>query len=142
MTPTPPARFTPESFRAWHGVVSAGHDNKREAVIRLPKPIKQTAAELEYERVLRREFPHAEIMCGIISFRLPSGSRWTPDLTVWIGGDTLALLVEVKGLRHSKLQLDTRSNHAFKEAMSAMPQWKFRHAHKTLDGNWKTQESK
>lgn len=98
--------------------------------IRLPKPLKMSGAEAEYERVLMTQFEPKmgfEIKFEAISFRLPGGSRYTPDFSVWYKTE-LHLLVEVKG--SYRLGSAGRSHLAFKEAIAAFPHLRFRYAAK------------
>lgn len=106
--------------------------------IRMPAPLKMTKVEVEYERILKIEFPNFyDVRFEAITLRLPGGSRYTPDFSVW-HERALLLLVETKGAY--RLSSAGRSHTAFKEAIAAFPHFKFRFAQKSKDG-WKTMEA-
>lgn len=55
---------------------------------------KQTKAEIEYGRMLKMEFPEADIIPWGVTLRMQNGHKYTPDYLV--NGDGWMLLVEVK----------------------------------------------
>lgn len=105
--------------------------------IRLAAPVKMTKVEAEYEHILKMQFPICEVWYERVTFRLPGGSRYCPDFTVW-ENDRLVLVVETKGA--FRLGSAGRSHTAFKECIAAMPDIRFRFAQKSKEG-WKTVEA-
>ncbi len=106
--------------------------------IRLPKFSQPNKTEAEYAELLKREFPEAQIIYEGITLHLPSGTRYTPDFTIWtkyFRQAQLALVVETKGPHiHSAASL-----RAFKEARAAFPFLKFRFCQK-IKGEWRIAE--
>ena len=125
-------------FRAMHGAVPV--QPKAGNHIRLPKPLKMTKTETECLRILSIEFPACRIEFQPMRLRLPSGCYYKPDFGVFMegGGLLFMLLVEVKGAY--RLGSAGRSALAFKSAIAAFPEFKFRHATKTAEG-WDTLDS-
>lgn len=109
--------------------------------IRLHKERKMSKVESEYEQLLMREFPESlgyKVRYETITLRLPGGSRYTPDFTVFRVNAGI-LMVETKGMY--RLGSAGRSHMAFNEAMAAFPEYAFRFAQKTPSG-WITKEGK
>jgi hypothetical protein len=102
----------------------------KKPAIRLPKATKMSKPEAEYERILRMEFPTAEVKREAISFKL-DGGNYTPDFTVW-QGSILVLAVEVKGAY--RLHSAGRSHFAYKTAKAAWPHVRFRFAQREKNG--------
>ena len=125
--------MTSAQFRARQGLPPAGETRtvaQGKPQIRLPKLDKMNATEAQYERLLKAEFPMADVRYEAVSFRLPSG-LYTPDFTVWINCQ-LILAVEVKGgfiKRDSSLS-------KFKECRSLWRHTKWRFAQRMKDGTW------
>jgi hypothetical protein len=68
----------------------------------------------------QRYWPGCDIRYEPITLRLPSGTRYTPDVVVFDGAVIVAMC-EVKGAHiHNQ-----RSIHAFKESMAAFPSIRF-----------------
>jgi hypothetical protein len=108
--------------------------------IRVPKP-RMTKTEAEYERILHTQFPASMgfvVQFEGLSFRLPSGTRYTPDFVIW-DGNKILLAVEVKG--SYRLGSAGTSHEKFKAAMAAYPEIRWRYAQKTKDG-WKEVNSR
>ena len=124
-------RMTSAEFRQRMGATPVVSTKPSSNAIRLPKQRKQSKAEAEYGRILQAEFIGCEVLYEAISFRLPSGTRYCPDWTVWHKRE-LVLIVEVKG--GFRLGSAGASARAFKECIAAFPHLAFRHAHKTGDG--------
>ena len=101
--------------------------------IRVPKARKTPQTEIEYEQILRREFPDCRVIHEGVMFRLPSGSRYTADFTVW-SAERLVLIVECKGSR--RLGSAARSYEAFKTMIATYPFIVHRFAEKGTDGQW------
>ncbi len=104
--------------------------------IRIPKALKMTQTEAEYERVLRDEYRCADYRFEFqtISLRLKSGARYTPDWIVWYKS-AICAVVEVKG--KYRLGSAGRANLAFKTAIVEFPHLCFRYAEKGDNGQWK-----
>lgn len=132
----PQTRMSAEDFKRKFGGVAVG--TVKGPAIRLHGAQRMTKVEVEYERILKTEFPAYAVRFEMITLRLPGGSRYTPDLSVW-AGNQIVLLVEIKGAY--RLGSAGRSHMAFNEAIAAFPNLKFRFAQKTKDG-WTTKESK
>lgn len=139
------SRMTSKEFQAMHGS-GLGNQNVAKPQIRLPKIRKMNKTEASFETYLRmrwRDGTLAKIMYEPITFRLPSGTRYTPDFMVVAGvlpeyptlseqmsQGTIMEFWEVKGAHiHSSASI-----RAFKEARAAFPFWKFRFAQKRKDG--------
>ncbi len=125
-------RMSAAQFQALHGSPMAQPSVKPQ--IRLPKLTTANKTELAYAEILKREFIGARVLYEPITFRLPSGTRYTPD---WIvaADERILLVVETKGAHiHSPASL-----RAFKEARAAFPWLKFRMAQKRAEG-WTTAE--
>ena len=139
-----PIRMTAAEFQRQFGRVDAARMSDAPAAtkstgtgIRLAKAPKMNKGELAYHRLLQSEFPGREIRFEGISFRLTSGTRYTPDFTVWNGAELL-LVVEVKG--SFRLGSADRSALAFKETAAAWPFIRFRHASRA-GSEWRTTET-
>jgi len=111
---------------------------RKKTGLRMPKPKKMSQAELDYSRLLMREFPGPEyqIRYEEITLRLPHGTVYTPDWVV-TRGPTVIVMVEVKGAY--KLRSSQGSIEKFKAAVAAYPEFHFRFAQKDGD-NWITPE--
>lgn len=105
--------------------------------IRVPKQKKVPQTEIEYEAILRGEFPGCKVIHEGIAFRLPSGSRYLPDFTVW-SADRLRLIVETKGPK--RLLSAARSHEAFKTLIRQFPDVCHRFAQKQESGQWVTED--
>ncbi len=92
--------------------------------IRMPKPVKKSKPEAEYERLLEREFKGCRVRYEAYRLKLPSGTAYTADFSVTMADNRL-LFVEVKG--SFRLGSAARSALAFKEAAAAFPEHIFRH---------------
>lgn len=117
------------------GQTNTGSDIRPSAPpIRLPKPSVANKTEERYSHVLQIEFRASEgyrIEYEPLTFRLASGTRYTPDWIVWKGNE-LVLAVEVKG--SYKLGSHGRAVAAFKQAICDFPHIKFRFAADTKAG--------
>lgn len=110
------------------------------ASIRMPKPVKMSKVEEEYERILTTEFPVSmgyKIRYEAITFKL-AGGNYTPDFTVW---DNYGLWLSVECKGGFRLGSAGRSHFAFKAAVSEWPKVKFRFAQKDAKTGWKTVEA-
>jgi len=108
--------------------------------MRLPRTPKMTYAEATYERMLRGEFPDPyEIRFERLTLILDSGTRYTPDFSVWFE-NKIVLCVEVKG--RVKLKSFDRAATKFKEAITSFPNITFRHAFLTNGNEWIMQEKR
>jgi hypothetical protein len=122
--------------------ISAAEYRRREGLsvaeskpqIRLPKPQKMNKTEGEWLRSVQARYPHALVAYEPFTLRLPSGTRYTPDVVV-IDRVTGRVheIYEVKGAHIH----NPRSVHAFKEACAAFPFWTFIFAQKRK-GGWTT----
>ena len=120
-------RMTAAEFAAQHGGgrqiiagIVAGRTPDPKPQIRIPvqaTPNKTERALMDYAE---RIWPDCKIAYETITLRLPSGTKYTPDVIVTRGNAIIAIL-EGKG-PHIHNQ---RSIHAFKEALAAFPQFKF-----------------
>ena len=107
--------------------------------MRLPKTPKMTKPEATYERLLKLEYRAEdgyEIRFEKLTLVLDSGTRYTPDFTVW-KGSILVLCVEVKGA--IKLKSFDRATTKFKEAITSFKSTIFRHAFISA-GQWRSQQ--
>ncbi len=109
-------------------VASIDLDEKTPAPIRLPLPKKPNGTEARWLRDHCLQWGDAAFRYETWSVRLPSGTWYTPDWTVWSGALLIAC-VEVKGPK--EFASHARAVHAFKEAIAAYPditwiwsQWK------------------
>jgi hypothetical protein len=103
--------------------------------IRMPKPRVPNKGEAEYGALLRKMFPYAHIEYEAVSLRLPSGTRYTGDWSIFPPTGRM-LIVEVKG--SYRLGSAAASARAFKEACAAFPMIEFHHVTKQEDGSWLT----
>jgi hypothetical protein len=103
------------------------------AQIRMPAPVKMNKTETEWMEHAKRRHPGCTVHGQMITLRLPSGTKYTPDVVVMVNGNVIVAMYEVKG-PHIHNQ---RSIHAFKEAKSAYPHWQWIFAQKTKAG-WAT----
>lgn len=101
------------------------------AQIRLPADNVPNKTEAAYGERLAREFPDCEIKYEEISFRLPIGTAYTPDWTVW-RGNACILAVEVKG----GFIIRDASKEKFKHARHHFKAIKWRFAQQTGKGDW------
>jgi hypothetical protein len=87
--------------------------------IRLPKAKEPNKTEARFMEYATRYWPGRRMEFEAITFRLPSGTKYTPDVLVHPGdlADLRFVCVEVKG----PFIHNARSLHAFKEARSAFP---------------------
>lgn len=106
--------------------------------IRVPAKSEMSGVEAEYERMLKLEFPTSKILYERFTLRLPGGSAYTPDFTIW-AANMLFRVVEVKG--PYRLKSAGRSHIVFIECIAAFPNITFRFAQKTPDG-WEVHEYK
>lgn len=100
--------------------------------IRMPAAVKMNHGESEWMRILQARFPapRFEVRFEPMTFKLPSGCRYTPDLVV-MEGAALVELWEVKGKRIH----NGHSIRAFKEAAAAWPALRWGFAQRR-DGEW------
>lgn len=123
---------TRETILKLLGVVKT--EEKAKASIRMPKEKVPNKGEAEFGRLLQAAFPASEVRYEAICFRLPSGTRYTPDWTVFRPEGMLA--VEIKGAY--RLGSAGASARAFKEACSSYREIEFWHATKDENGKWNT----
>lgn len=111
--------------------IPAGTIGGPKAQIRIPKAATPNKTEAAWMEQAKRRHPKAEVKYEPLTFRLPSGTRYTPDVIVFAkeGGQVLAVY-EVKGPHIH----NSASIRAFKEARSAFPWWPFKFAQLTKDG--------
>lgn len=105
-----------------NGVAVRKSAAKRKPAIRMPKSKAPNKTEQRMIDRLRSMHPRLEVRYEAVTFLLPSGCKYTPDVTVW-DGDRIIMIAEVKGaFIHNQ-----RSVHAFKEAAAAYPKlnWVF-----------------
>lgn len=134
-----PNRMTAREYRLHMGLPTDGQasapagksSGSKKAQIRLPRPAKQNAGELEFMHMLQAEYAGCRVLAFPFSLICPSGCRYTPDLVVLAGAQIL-LVVEVKGRRIH----NGHSIRAFKEAAAAFPFWQFLFAQKMEGGRW------
>jgi len=119
-----PERLTAAEFRQLMGATPVVGPQ-----IRLPRNREPNKTEAAYGTILRFEFPESLVCYESVTFHLPSGTRYRPDYTVWMG-ERLLLVVEVKGAHIH----NSASIRAFKEARAAWPALRFRFAQKCRDG--------
>lgn len=109
--------------------------------MRLPAKKEMSKPEALYSMVLAAEFRTGatgyRVEFETLTLHLASGTRYTPDFTVWFG-ETLVLAVEVKG--PIKLKSLDRATIKFKEAITSFPHIKFRHAFQDGLTGWGVQE--
>lgn len=99
--------------------------------IRMPKPIKITNVEREWFAECKRRWPTCRIELQPFSLRLPSGTRYTPDIGVF-NGDTILRIFETKAAYIKDRKGGIR---AFKEAAAHFPEWHWVFAQKR-DSGW------
>lgn len=112
--------------------------------IRLPKKREPNKTEAEWMDRLRRtncDHPGFTVLYEPFTLRLPSGTRYTPDVVTIQGRvegyeiapipmGCICTIYEIKGARvHNPASI-----RAFKEARAAFPFWIFRFAQKTKGG--------
>lgn len=86
--------------------------------IRLPRKRLPNKTEERFMALAKLKWPHGRVCYEALTLLLPSGTRYTPDVTVW-DGPALLCVAEVKGA----FIHNPRSLHAFKEARSAFADW-------------------
>ena len=101
--------------------------------MRLKTKPKPSQAELEYEGILKREFPGCDVRRHHLKIILESGNIYTPDFVVW-RGNAIVLAVEVKGTR--RLPSASRAYLAISVAVTENPHIVFRLAEKRESGGW------
>lgn len=132
--------MTAAEYRAWvqgRGVMAPGavalqDDSKAKSPqIRMPAAVKMNQGEQAWMRVLQGRFPAPRyvVLFEPLTFRLPSGCRYSPDLVV-MEGATMVELWEVKGKRIH----NGHAIRAFKEAVAAWPALRWGFAQKTDEG--------
>lgn len=126
--------MTAKEFQAKFGRIEEGIPAGTvgpKAQIRIPKSVTPNKTEAAWMEQAKRRHPNAEVKYEPLTFRLPSGTRYTPDVIVFAkeGGQVLAVY-EVKGPHIH----NSASIRAFKEARSAFPWWPFKFAQLTKDG--------
>jgi hypothetical protein len=127
-----PERMSSAEFQRVHGSGGQAATVDAKPQIRLPKRRQPNKTETAWwEQLKRRHHPAtASIFYEPISLNLPSGTRYTPDFMVLTHEETI--FWEVKGAHiHNQ-----RSIHAFKEARSAFPFWRFGFA-QLVKGDWR-----
>ena len=124
-------QMTSAEFQARYGNAGRNSDPPKRPAIRMPAPTSENKNEAAYRRVLEIEFRDCDVRYEAIKLRLPSGTTYTPDFSIFQPSGRL-LLVEVKG--SYRLGSASKSAHAFKEAVSAFPEISFRHATASKDG--------
>ena len=124
--------MTSEEFQRQFGRGAAARIDAPKPKIRMPAPVKMTKAEAQYLQLLEREFPECEIRFEEMTLKLPHGTRYTPDFSIW-AGPTLELLVEVKG--SYRLHSAEGSHEKFKSAVAHFKRFPFRFAQKQ-GGEW------
>jgi hypothetical protein len=139
-------RITASEFRRRQGLEPAvATDNKPQ--IRLPKERRPNKTEAEWMDRLRRtncDHPGFTVLYEPFTLRLPSGTKYTPDVVTVQGRVTgfeiapvplgyVCTIYEVKGAHIH----NSASIRAFKEARAAFPFWTFVFCQKTKEG-WAT----
>lgn len=134
-------RISAAAYRQRQGLTPPGQGgiapatSKAKPQIRIPKPRKMTKCEEECERLLQIIYPAA---MGFVvfyepwTFKLPSGTRYTPDFVV-MDGNRIYEVTESKGPKI----LNGHTIRAFKEAKAAFPALNFVFRQKMEDG-WAT----
>lgn len=128
-----------EEFNRQFPGVLAGTTKVSSRPMRFPVTPKMTKPEAQYERLLKLEYKADEgyeIRFEKLTLVLDSGTRYTPDFTVW-KSSFLVLCVEVKG--SIKLKSFDRATTKFKEAITSFKSTIFRHAFISA-GEWRYQQ--
>lgn len=137
-------RMTAADFKKQFGS-SVGNQIVNESAmkpqIRLPKNTGPNKTEAEWMRICQSKNIDSVVLYEPWSLKLPSGSKYTPDVVVIDGanqdGRAMITCYEVKGAHIH--QSGGRSILAFKEARAAYPWMRFVFAQKRKDG-WATSE--
>lgn len=127
-------RMTAAEFKKLHGGGDISVTIDKKPQIRMPAPAKMNKTESEWMDFLKRPIGgNVDVRYEPITFKLPSGTRYTPDfMRRW--NDTGEIeFWEVKGPHIH----NSRSIHAFKECASAFPMFTFKFAQKSKEG-WRT----
>lgn len=108
------------------------------ASIRMPKINAPNKTEAEFMRIaeLQCRNSECEVRYEPFTLRLPSGTRYTPDVVV-MKGDRVIAVCEVKGPHIH----NAASIRAFKEAAASFPGWDFFFCQLTKNG-WATEPKK
>ena len=115
--------------RAADAVTTTAPATTAKPAIRLPRDRTPNKTEARFMALAKLKWPEARVCYESLTLILPSGTRYTPDVTVW-DGPTLLCIAEVKvAFIHN-----SRSVHAFKEARSAFAYWPWMFA------QWKNNE--
>lgn len=110
-------RMSAAEYRAMMGVGAQVQPSEKKPQIRLPVGQKMNKTEQRFQRWAESYWKGCKVDFGVLRFRLPSGTHYTPDFAVW--GNYDLTCVEVKGgIRRTQ---NERSPHAFKEARAAFP---------------------
>lgn len=110
---------------------------KPKAQVRLPNLDGPNQTEMALKQHLVSTYPEDTFtwLYESISFRLPAGTLYTPDWTVW-HANTIYLVIEVKGAHiHRGASLEK-----FKAARAAFPQFHFQFYQLKRDGQWAVAE--
>ena len=102
---------------------------KSKPAIRIPAASAPNKTEARFEQYARARWQPSWMLYEPLTLRLPSGTRYTPDWCACIADGFY--LVEVKGPHIH----NSRSIHAWKEARSAFPHWRFVFA-QWVRGEW------
>lgn len=125
-------RFSAAEYVAQFGggliVGSVGRAPK--AQIRIPKQSGPNKTEREWMERCANLWPGAKVLYEPMTLKLPSGTRYTPDVVVVAASGEIKAIYEVKGAHIH----NARSKHAYKEAVAAFPFWSFQFAQKTKAG--------
>lgn len=100
------------------------------------RPIGPNATELAYAREFLSVGGRITAAYEGITFRLPGGSRYTPDWYSFDGGTHS--VVEVKG--SYRFGSHGRAWTAFREARAAFPEFRFVWAERQKDGTWREKQ--
>lgn len=130
-----PERMTSAEFkRRFGGGLGLSTDPeiaKEKPAIKWPASSEPNKTEAAWMEVARRIWPDCAVLYEPITLRLPSGTRYTPDVVMMRGKEIVALC-EVKGAHiHNE-----RSVHAIKEARSAFRMWDFYFC-QLVKGEWR-----
>ena len=87
--------------------------------ILMPKPLKLTGVEKDWMAECRRRWPNLRVDAQPFTVRLPSGTKYTPDVGVFDGSSVFRLFEVKDDFIHDR----KGSIRAFKEAAAQRPEW-------------------
>ena len=126
--------MTAAQFQQQFGsIANRAQGSEPKAQIRIPRQPQPNKTEAAWMEQARRIHPGAIIRYEPFTLRLPSGTRYTPDVVAIAPDGSVLAIYEVKGPHIH----NARSIHALKEAKAAFPFWTFHFSQLTKDG-WAT----